>query len=125
VTVKTIHEIPKDLPPARIFLDDIEELERIFRDLPPPQYQSADPYKIEFESQGKRSDSITDLHQEKLGLRTKDFTMSNAMCSWRVTENRSRFPCDYSVSEDQKTARLRACLGGCGKTWFATEKGNI
>ncbi len=70
MTIRTLHEIPTELPAARTFLDDIEELRAIFVGIETERIVNANEREVEYQIGGRVCDSVEDLRLKKMGRNT-------------------------------------------------------
>jgi hypothetical protein len=110
VTIKTSHEIPSDLPAARIFLDDLEELEAIFAETETNRDVEEEARRVRYQIGNRICDSIDDLRLKKMGLRTSELSMASDLCSLDISELSSKFRCSFYVSEAERRLRYEKVL---------------
>jgi hypothetical protein len=75
MSIKTVEKVPDDLPPAHLFLDDLEEITGILRDCASPviQGKSRNEELLSYVVGEKRCDTVDDL--QRIGGRTTQFVI--------------------------------------------------
>jgi hypothetical protein len=90
VTIRTKEpDVPSNFPPARLFLDDIEEIVRIFREFLETRDMDSSStvedlkMKVSFSTEGKESDDLQDL--PKIAKSSRELRVSVARGAWPRT----------------------------------------
>jgi hypothetical protein len=92
-------EPPSELPPARLYLDDIQEVMEIFREA--SKYRQSEPRKddqetVRFETKNETCDTIEDLKQ--IGGSTNHFLLTmNKRFGYGLTLRASSWGCSWST----------------------------
>jgi len=101
MAIKNILEVPEDLPPAHLFLDDVEEIVGIFREYVAPRIggKSRNREELSYAVGSRRCDGVDDL--KKIGGRTTEFELKYSVCQELDQEGNPRMR-----SSDAATLRV-------------------
>jgi len=119
LAVRTIQTVPTDLPHAKLYLDDLEEVTKILMEMSVPESEKDEPI-VTYKIGNKVMDSISDLHQQ--GGSTTSLEVNVRRRRWRDAELRFSNYSDPSVSFVSEETQQKWALYGKVKTVFDSKR---